>query len=337
MKKITHSLILMVFTVSIGVAQNIITVDNSADTGAQFSDLQEAINSAQAGDVIYVQPSETDYGNILVDKPLTLIGYAHSDPDKQSIILDLTLGQNASNVRVAGLQVDDLFVTNAQPITNLILESNLFEGDLEFRNGGVNNLVVRGNIIENMGGNIRSFFTNVIVSNNIFKGNNGLYVLFNESITINNNIFLGGGVRSETNTSTLDVQNSIFIAFLSGNFDYNRQGLNFEHCLAYNAGPGTVTPLQGINNLANLDPLFESSGQFPTGFEALEDDYRLQPTSPGIGAGIDGVDLGVYDGSNFRFSQFGFTNGIPTVKIQSISTAVGPDQNLNVLIQATNN
>ena len=152
MKKITFTLLLS-FALYSGInAQNIITIDNSTGSNAQFNDLQTAIASASSGDILYVHPSETNYGNIEIDKPLTLIGFSHSSADKQTLITDLTLNANASNVTVTGFRItDDLFISNGTPVNNVVLENNRFESSMVISNGGVDNLVVRGNVINTMG------------------------------------------------------------------------------------------------------------------------------------------------------------------------------------------
>ena len=51
---------------------------------------------------------------------------------------------------------------------------------------------------------------------------------------------------------------------------------------------------------------------------------------------MNGEDLGLFDGSGFVFDNVGFTDGIPTINIPAISTTVAPGQNLNVIINTTN-
>ena len=48
------------------------------------------------------------------------------------------------------------------------------------------------------------------------------------------------------------------------------------------------------NNIVEQDPLFEN---YDGGFFEWSDNLNLKSNSPAIGAGIDGVNLGIYDGS----------------------------------------
>jgi len=337
MKKITLFTIALLGCMALTNAQTVITVDNSTGSNANFSDLQTAISNATAGDIIYVHPSETNYGNIEVDKPLTLIGFSHSSADKQTLITDLTLTSNASNVKVSGFRVtDDLFVNSGTPISNLILENNYFSSSMVISNGGVDNLVVRGNIINTMGssGSTGSSFSNALITNNIFYGN--LTVRLHESVTIKNNIFLTSEVFNyRDDTGNVTVQNSIFIGRTNGTANANNDGVTFENSLIYNQSTGNADALVGTGNIVNVDPLFVEDNDNTT-YEALIDDYNLQTGSQAIGAGVNGENLGIFDGGGFLFDNLGFTDGIPTVNIQAISTSVAPGQNLNVIINTSN-
>jgi hypothetical protein len=76
-------------------AQNVITVDNSVGANAQYNDLQSAISAATNGATIYVHASEINYGDIDINKPITLIGFSHSSSDKKSMIDAIDLLDNA--------------------------------------------------------------------------------------------------------------------------------------------------------------------------------------------------------------------------------------------------
>ena len=50
------------------------TVDNNSNSPAQYSDLQLAVDNAAIGDTILVAGSTTSYGDITLDRKLTIIG-----------------------------------------------------------------------------------------------------------------------------------------------------------------------------------------------------------------------------------------------------------------------
>ena len=81
MKNLT---ILTTFLLLFGVAHaTIYTVDNNLNSGAMFTDLQAAVDSADNGDTILVSGSGTHYGDITINKKLILIGAGYN-PNNQT-------------------------------------------------------------------------------------------------------------------------------------------------------------------------------------------------------------------------------------------------------------
>ncbi|MDE6392996.1 MAG: hypothetical protein K2L59_06995 [Muribaculaceae bacterium] len=60
--------------VAAGVSADTLRVNNVASAGAQFTSIEDAIEAASEGDVIIVEASETSYGDIIVNKKVTLKG-----------------------------------------------------------------------------------------------------------------------------------------------------------------------------------------------------------------------------------------------------------------------
>jgi hypothetical protein len=340
MKKITLFSIALFGAMALLNAQNIITVDNTPGAQANYDNLQTAISQAADGDIIYIHPSETNYGNINVDKPLTLIGYGHSDPLKKSMVTDINLENLASNTKISGLFVDDdILVKTTNTLQNVIIENCLVESVIDIDDGGINDLIIRGNVIFQLGSTVSSSnnYTNALITNNILL--NRFIVKNHQSTTFKNNIFLNPTVQPIINqadeSGTLVAQNTIFYYNDSFNTDNpNNDGVSYSNCLTFNLGGVPVTSLNGDNNLNNVDPLFVATND-NANYDPVLDDYTFQSGSLAIGAGINGEDLGIFDGG-FVFDNFGFTDGIPTVNIQAISTSVAPGQNLNVIINTSN-
>ncbi len=322
------------------------TVDNSPGSNAEFSDLQSAISAAANDEIIYVHASEINYGIITVNKPLTLIGFGHSDPDKQTLLEDLILTTGASNTTITGFHVnDDFYLSNplGTPLSNLVIENNLIDGTLSLGFGGVDNIVIRGNIIYQIGTTSSSVnsnnYTNALITNNIILYYIGLKNY--QSITIKNNIFLSPNSSSPVYnvgnaTGSITVQNSIMYYNVSSTYNPDALGVIFENCLTYNIGSGSVVPLVGATNLNNQDPLFVEDNDNAL-FDGATNDFNLQGGSPAIGMGAGGVDMGLFDGSAFIFNNYGYTNGIPTVKITAITDRIAPNAPLNVTINTNSN
>lgn len=324
-------------------AQNTITVDNSIGANAQYSDLQSAISASSNGDIIQVHPSEINYGNITIDKELTLIGFGHSDINKETKVSDFVLTANASNVSISGFHVtDDIYTNSTTTISNLTIENNIIDDDLLFNSaGGANSVIIRGNIIYQIGSGSASSnsdnYTNTIISNNIITYFIGLKN--HQSITIKNNVFLSPNnsypvYNAGYTSGSITVQNNIFYYNSSSVLNPDANGVIFENCLTYNIGSGSLVALNGSNNLNNQNPNFISADD--TDFDA-NDDYHLQEGSIASGSGVGGIDISLYDDSNFSFNNFGYTNGIPTVKISNITDRIAPGANLSVTINTNAN
>ena len=347
MKKITTLVACCLLLITTTTAQTIITVDNIQGANAQFNDLQSAINSASNGDIIYVHASETSYGDIFINKGLALIGFSHSAADKKTILEFVTLGANASNTKISGVNIRrNLIVDNPTVITNLVFENNLFDSssvsNIGFLDAGANNVIFRGNIIQGVGSNTSStnvnVVTNVIYSNNIFLGG-GLVVRFHESTTVENNIFLNSRVVNvDSATGDQEVEDCIFYKLTGGQqYNPNSNGVVFNNCLSY-ASSQVVPDLVGNNNLNDIDPLFVAVNPGNNVYEPLSEDYNLQSSSPAKGAGTSGDDIGLYStNTNFSFNNFGFTAGIPTVNITAITSQIAPGGTLEVTIESNSN
>lgn len=326
-------------------SQSVITVDNSVGSNAQYSDLNTAIAIASAGDIIYIHPSEINYGNITVTKTLHLIGFGHSDPDKATYITDLILGGNASNSSFSGLYItDDFFASNSSTtLTGLVIENCIVVSQMILNNAGVDDMLIRENIIGIIGDSAnlqsRNNYTNTIISNNIIRDR--IYLKNYQSVEIKNNIFLSSSslslpiVNLGNASGSVTVQNNIMYFSSLTNLNSNSAGVIFENCLNYNIGSGTVAALNGSNNFANIDPKFVSAAN--TVFNPDIDDYHLQAGSIAIGNGAAGEDMGIFNVGPFVFNNFGYTNGIPTVKITAITNSVTVGGNIEVTITTNSN
>jgi len=344
MKKITLLIAALWAPLAFMNAQNIITVDNSPGSAAQFDDLQSAISQAQDGDIIYIHASEINYGAIDVTKPLTLIGFSHSDLEGETMIDDIFLRNNASNTTIQGIHVTDFISTdgNTTTLQNITIENCLVDDGIFFEDAGANEIVIRGNIIQNIGfifsGTGSNNYSNTLITNNIITDFIAVKNIL--STSIKNNIFLSASTNRpvwvvDENIGNVEVQNCIFYYNTTSSPNPNEPGVTFTNSLTFNLSSGQVAELEGVGNLDNIDPIFIEDNDNAV-YEPQTDDFGLQANSLAIGAGVNGEDLGLFDGSGFVFDNFGFTNGIPTVKIKAISTSVAPGQNLNVIISTSN-
>ncbi|MEL6989152.1 MAG: hypothetical protein AAGK97_15175, partial [Bacteroidota bacterium] len=104
-------------------AQEVITVNNFI-AGADYNNLQEAIDSASSGDTIYVSGSPLSYGNATVDKPLTLFGEGYLDGLEvyPSVLGNINIGAEADNSHISGFKINQMYSFNDTENLNKIIQ-----------------------------------------------------------------------------------------------------------------------------------------------------------------------------------------------------------------------
>ncbi len=365
MKKISfffNPYLLLILTVLFTFKSNSqIIVDNNIGVNATYSDLQTAIDDANANDIIYVQPSETNYGNITIDKPLTLIGKSHSQIGVEiSRVSTINITPEGSNSTFKGLRITTsvnlngvdgtAFNANAQMVENIILENckvynvvysdfiRHYNADETFQNGvSANNITIIGNVINKL----LLQATNLSISNNWFWGR--VTVWRPDATSINHCIFTGQNIKNNGDAiAKVLVQNCLFLANSSSDKFLHTNESQYDNCLTYNYGSGsydlstTAVEMLTNNMLFNTNPLFEDlSNGNPIGI-FNENNYSLQTTSPAVGSGFNGEDISI-NGNGFTFNTIGSPAGYPSVKIIN-STAIIPNNGiLSITIQAKAN
>lgn len=213
-----------------------------------YATIQEAVDAASPGDIIYVQPSPTKYGSASTNKQLIFKGIGF-DLDKdiphQSVVTNLTLANNsdntsdASGTEIEGLTIDNVFIgfsagidyviddviiRNCQIITgvrnpstayasidNLLVYDCYIRGFMDIRNT-ISNSEFRNNVmlreISLSGGTLKHSF---IITNNIFYS----YITKNsqgDNLIIQHNIFVGrkGSTRAFISMIDAIIANNIF-------------------------------------------------------------------------------------------------------------------------------
>lgn len=114
-------------------AQTIRIADNNPNrpAGANvFSTLQAAINAAAPGDIVYVQPSTTTYGDVIINKRITLRGIGFNtgkDLGLQSVTGDITLTNTVDNTtNASGTTIEGICVCTSNARINLGVPTGSF-------------------------------------------------------------------------------------------------------------------------------------------------------------------------------------------------------------------
>ncbi len=374
MKNLTALFLFFSFLVSVQ-AQNIINVNNtSSGVTTQYTTLAAAVAGAVNGDIIYIYPSPTSYGNATIDKQLTIIGPGYnvqSNPSLQintyvnnAILGDITYASGSDNGIITGSDINYL-VLNGQ--TNIQIKRNKIRNRIYLSN--TNNILVEGCYFENGTStgdpNDANYFhlsantnnNSLIVKNNIFFASYSYTKLVgNVSTSYFDNIYVG-------TTSNGIVENNVFHDFASFYNCIIRNNIFLSSGNSYrNTGGGytytyTVsTPifLNGSSNLfennvliANqlgLDPSniinqAESSiceGWPSQGSRTFDDRFMLKAGSPAIGAGYSGEDCGAFEGfTTYKLSGIPFIPLLYQVNAPASGTA-SSGINVNVKVRSNN-
>ncbi|MFP4093848.1 MAG: hypothetical protein ACLFUB_05155 [Cyclobacteriaceae bacterium] len=347
----------------------VITVDNNAGTSADYASLSEAVTAASNGDSIYVHASQIAYGNLNLNKSLAILGpghYPETNPAGTAILGDITLLTGSSGSIFSGLSVSSISVsTNSSvQVHDILIENNLFRrasaiiGASQASGGNSDNWIIRGNVFLNLNrcggctviavGNdvqLNTANENWFIYNNLIDVRGNIYIFnnINATATINHNIIITTATNnayglfignSNDRNSGVSLSNNIFISTSPDNFDLARgcSNCSFTNNLTYHP-VSTLVDLPGTGNLNNTDPEFVN---VPESFAwSYEHDFNVTDSSPANNAGTDGTDLGIYGGTAFQFTKFGYPQGMPYVEFFQVNNPqLQEGENLNISIRA---
>ncbi|MEZ4776971.1 MAG: hypothetical protein R3D00_27600 [Bacteroidia bacterium] len=275
----------------------ILTVDNNPNGGGQYTNITAAITASSAGDTIYVIGSQVSYGTITIAKKLTLIGAGYNPSNQFGLrsTLDYVYFSTsvAPNTSSSGSKVMGFassgFYGNAANVNDIILErNNVYTINLTTNNSG---WIIQNNLIDYIS---LSNNSNCLIRNNIIRAQ--ISTTNQPSVLVSNNIFTGAPSASNvfTSASHLIIVNNIFY------YGRSPQGPTLS---TYNNNIAYFTPNDtmvigtntGSGNLLNVNPQFVNA---PAGAFDFAYDYQLKTISPGINAGTDGTDIGIYGSIN---------------------------------------
>ncbi len=337
-------------TTAITNAQAILTVDNSPGSVAAYSNLQTAHDAATAGDIIYVQPSGTSYGDLTISKAITIVGASHSEPTNISLLGGISI--TASDIILKGLSISSISTIGGGtvPYENIEIFENKI-GGISIGNGvdqTIDNIVIQGNQINYI--EQYNNAANVLITNNIIAW----ITIYNPAtIVVSNNIFRSvySNVTNIYNygLGTANLSNNMFIfSYPYGNTSVNFSGGPFQlsNNLFYNYYSSYPVSLAGnyseTESFFNTDPQFvnvdyATSGNFAAydwnqNFGATPADLTLMPGSPALTGGVGGTEIGI--SSNFNYKYLGNPRGIPAMDIVSYNGTVPKNGTINVTVNA---
>jgi hypothetical protein len=306
--------ILVSLFMTVSAQAKIWRVNNNIGIAADFTTLQNAHNAAAAGDTIYVEGSNTSYGNLTSSKQLYIIGpgyFLDQLPNSQvgqltAKVGDMTLNNGAGGTVIMGvdfygntltLYCNDVTVRKNKFYSPSGNDPAYYYGVIRLyhlnnngNNPGVSNIVIAQNCGLYIDATKPS--NNILITNNIlgYSTNYGDATTSNcidggqnTVLLIQNNVIRRGRINVYGSTIT----NNIMVA---GHFVPN------NNLYSNNIGNGTQFGTDNGNKsgIAMTD-VFAYTG-------APDEVYKLKTGSPAIGAGYGSttsnpIDCGIYSGS----------------------------------------
>ncbi len=312
MKK--NCLIIALLFISVSIANATVwRLNNAPGTDAHFTTLQAAHNSPLVldGDTLYLEASSGTYGNLISTKKLIIIGsgfFSGENLNSQANIggsrvgtIRFDNGSDGSSIMGCYLIANDNVITiNA---SNLIIERNYISaiyGQWSTNStiiflGNTNNTIIRNNYIQSThtsasyGGasTIRcsNSANNVIISNN--------YIEMNELSNTNTRVLFLESTFSGAITNNL-IRGRVFISNSSFYNNILREGTfsSSNSTITNNIGNSTQFGTNnGNQSNVNMADVFVGTG-------STDGQWQLKEGSPAIGAGLGGVDCGMFGGAN---------------------------------------
>lgn len=323
-------LILFPFIVSSGAQAKVLTVSNRPGETPQYTSVSAAIAAAVAGDTIYIQGSDTPYDSFTLNKRLTLIGPGHNPNKELPLVVNvLQLMIDGENAAASGSSIIGLTITElrceyngqkAITIKRCRIKSYI-SAAVVFGQSLNTEWIIENNIISSLFVTTGAASSNFIIRNNIFTGT----IKTANTCVISNNNFIGGQAFGQVNNAI--IENNIFygstpLGAINSTFNNNITFSSEHTVLPYGSNNGNA-------NKVNVDPKFTA---YTGGDFSYDHDYHLQESSPGIKAGTNGTDIGIYGGMGF--SETG-EPPIPVVRSFLIQNGIlAPNGKLKIIISA---
>lgn len=347
MKKLV--LLVTLFVMSYSNAQNTFIVDNNLfidDSPAHvFTTFAAAIAAASNGDTILLQPSTGSYGNLTINKSITVKGMGHAptlNNGESSSTGNISI--TASNIKLTGLFINGT-ITGGNNISNLLVE-DCNVGAVVLQGTSNSGHTLRGNIINAhiMLNTSYANSSNFTITNNLIQGLslNALYY-FNDTTIFNNNVIIGDqgltGYVIFNQPNNVVCQNNIWLFTNNALAQVDQTGsipVIHNNSMTYHYGSPTITALNGTGNFNNQNPFFVT---IPANnpYWAATNNYNLGASSVGNNAGTDGNDIGIFNGF-YDFDMRGYPTELPYLTEMTISNNMVPaGANLNVNLKANAN
>lgn len=303
MKKQTTiiTIVLLLFAITAN-SQTRWRVNNTPGVSADFASVQAAVDSANAGDIIYIENSGIPYDNVIIEKQLTLLGPGYflasndsTQANKSNTMLpNVTFNPQSSGSVMMGVWVTNILYVNA---SNVVISRNrINEMRLAYSNEA-GNILVAQNYVNGISNWSREYYFTAVIINNIIVGK--VDINSYGSVEFRNNVVEYSNTSSAyywaviLNNST--IKNNIVIRLPDNGYYYN-YGIacdgTLNNAIEYNlCNQDSVANYP--NNIweMNIEEVVVNAG-------GPESKYYLKEGSPAIGYGEFGGDCGAFGGDS---------------------------------------
>jgi hypothetical protein len=326
-------------------AQNLICVQ-SGNNASFYTSLDSAVTYAQPNDYIHV-PSGSFPLTTPIDKPVHIIGRGVR-PDSldasggvSRIVGSIGIYSSFNGGSIEGcILTGNIFIDANAVVSNYVIRRNHLRF-IRIESQMVTNLLIAENVVYdsystcsgcscNMYPSLGSSSSYLTVTGNVFYRNIsvGNYSTFSNNVfmsgshvygphsTFKNNIFLSAG-----SALCLGNPNASYCTFHHNIFMPEEVDVNF-HSTAIRYANSFGQTLSGI--FLNL-----SSG---SAYDIMHD-YRVNPSGPAIGFGVNGEDCGIY-GGNYPAKE-GWIPFNPYISVFQVPNSTNPDGTLPINIKVT--
>ncbi len=308
---------ILILTLSIPAQSTVWRVNSTAGTDADFTSVQTAHNNANPGDTLYLEPSAANYGDFTLTKKLVVIGngyFTEQNPETQaninhSSLNALTFNPGSEGSVIQGCKIFYILLKTSE----IIIQRNYISYDSEqnacilFDSDNIGNIIIRDNYLQNSFSatsypyptsevikSDKNGVSNIIISNNLVEAN--------DLNSYHRALILSTGFTGVIENNVIFGNSTINNAMMNNNI--MRDGsLSLINCSCQN-NIGNSSQFGFVNNNQSnitMESVFVGSG-------STDGQWQLKAASPAIGAGLGGIDCGMF-GGNFPY----VLSGIPAI------------------------
>lgn len=326
--KVNITLLFLLLLACTSIAQTIRRVNNNPGvTGTNiYSTIQAAHDAASNGDIIYVEPSGTAYGNLEMTKQLTIYGngYFHDKnlglqaDSRPSRIGAINIYPGASGSIIEGLSWDggegsnNIYGANSVTIARNRISYLRVTTAIAFLSGthtSITSLIIRGNFFTGgsalgLSAQAPATISNTLITNNFLRNTSSpFYPIILDGEQVINTIFQNNIVVAEyLRLRNMTVSNNIFLVANEGTFVTSSGSCcaNLANNVSFFNNAGKLLPSgNGNNNTIEVRDEFVQVVPAPPYNSITFEDAKLQlkVTSPLKIAGTGASEVGIFGGA----------------------------------------